>query len=73
MLYRVQVGGYADRASAEQLLKELKSEYPDAFITFGPDFRVQVGAFSSQAGAQEVANGLRSKGYRDVHIVPLQQ
>lgn len=70
VLYRVQVGGYADRASADQLLSALKGRFPDAYVTFGSDFRVQVGAFSTAEGANELADDLRAQGYT-VHIVPI--
>lgn len=71
VLYRVQVGGYADRASADQLLAALKGTFPDAYVVFGTDFRVQVGAYSTPESANEVAEQLRAQGYTEVHIVPV--
>lgn len=71
VLYRVQVGGYTDRASADQLLAALKGTFPDAYVIFSTDFRVQVGAFSTSETANEVAEQLRAQGYTPVHIVPV--
>lgn len=72
VLHRIQVGGFADRPSAERLLERLQPQYPDAFIVPGPEFRVQVGAFGSKDGADEVVAELAAQGYDNVHVVKVE-
>jgi len=68
-LYKVQVGAFDDRESAEAMAGRLKREgYADAWVTSTMPYRVQVGAYSNPDNATKVVKELESSGY-SVHIV----
>ncbi|MEW6228351.1 MAG: SPOR domain-containing protein [Bacillota bacterium] len=62
-LHRVQVGGFDDRAEAENLARELTQAGYPGFVTSSTPYRVQVGAFAEKANAEKLASELEKKGY----------
>jgi cell division septation protein DedD len=68
-LYKVQVGSFDDRESAEVMAGKLKREgYADAWVTSTVPYRVQVGAYSNPDNATKIVRQLETAGY-SVHIV----
>lgn len=68
-LYRVQVGAFDERESAEVMAGKLKREgYADAWVTSTAPYRVQVGAYSNPDNATKIVKQLEGSGYT-VHIV----
>ncbi len=68
-LYKVQVGAFDDRESAEVMAGTLKrAGYADAWVTSSVPHRVQVGAYSNPDNATKVVKQLEAAGY-SVHIV----
>lgn len=67
-LYKVQVGAFDDRESAEVMAGKLKREgFADAWVTSTVPYRVQVGAYSNPDNATKVVRQLEAAGY-SVHI-----
>lgn len=63
-VYRVQVGSYDSRESAEQMVQELLSAGIQAVVVFDSSkYHAQVGAFSSKERALAVADEVNAKGY----------
>lgn len=63
-LYRVQVGAYKERKSAEQLLAKLKNNGFNGIIKEDKDYiRVQVGAYRNKANAEDMSYQLKKKGF----------
>lgn len=63
-LYRVQVGAYAVKANADNMLNKIKAAGFDAFITqSGGLYRVQVGAYAVKANADNMMNKIKSAGF----------
>ncbi len=63
-VYRVQVGSYDSRDSAEQMVQELLSAGIQAVVVYdSTKYHAQVGAFSSKERALAVADEVNAKGY----------
>ena len=67
-VYAVQVGSFNERENAERLLREVRREFREAYMTVwetpqGSYYRVRVGRFKSQGEAHEVAQRLASSGH----------
>ncbi len=63
-VYRVQVGSYESRESAEQMVQELLSAGIQAVVVYdSTKYHAQVGAFSSKERALAVADEVNAKGY----------
>lgn len=63
-VYRVQVGSYDSRESAEQMVQELLSAGIQAVVVYdSTKYHAQVGAFSSKERALAVADEVNAKGY----------
>lgn len=63
-VYRVQVGSYESRDSAEQMVQELLSAGIQAVVVYdSTKYHAQVGAFSSKERALAVADEVNAKGY----------
>ena len=63
-VYRVQVGSYETRESAEQMVQELLSAGIQAVVVYdSTKYHAQVGAFSSKERALAVADEVNAKGY----------
>lgn len=63
---RVQVGSFAERANAQNLVDRLRGQYPDVRIMevelpFGKRYRVLVGQFTSENQAEGVARRLATQ------------
>jgi cell division protein FtsN len=61
--YRVQVGAFRSRVSADNLAAALRREGFAASVTPGELFRVVVGPYASQDLARHAAARLRGLGY----------
>jgi N-acetylmuramoyl-L-alanine amidase len=63
-LYRVQVGAFAERSNASEMVARLLADGFTAYIVRdGGLLKVRVGAFRDRAAADELAARLRAKGY----------
>ena len=65
IIYRVQVGAFAEKANAERQLDKVKAlGYNDAFIAVvdGKLYRVQIGAFREKANAERLAAEVKALG-----------
>lgn len=66
-IYRVQLGAFALKSNANNLLAKVKNlggDYANAFIKkVGLYYKVQVGAFGVKANATRMLNDLKSKGF----------
>lgn len=67
-VYAVQVGSFSEKENAEQLLRELKRVFDEAYMTIlettgGNYYRVRVGRFGSKDKAYRMAEKLVSLGY----------
>lgn len=64
-LYRVQVGAFASKANAENLLETLKRKgFSDAYVKQVNNlYKVQVGAYSQKSNADNMRIRLQSMGY----------
>lgn len=68
VLYRVQVGAFANRKNADNMEAKLKSAgYPTYMVQVDGLFKVQTGAFSVKENADRLAAELKAKGF-DVYI-----
>lgn len=68
-LYRVQIGAYSVRQNAENFLKKVQKNVPDAFITtINGLHKVQVGAYSVKANAEKQVEAMKKLGYKDAFI-----
>ena len=64
VLYRVQVGAFAERSNASELVARLLVDGFTAYIVRdGQLLKVRVGAFRERAQADELTARLRTKGY----------
>lgn len=67
VLYRVQVGAYAEKANAERQMAKLKAAgFSDAFIAVvdkGTLYRVQIGAYSVKANAEAQVAKVKGAGF----------
>lgn len=64
MVYRVQVGAYANKAYAVTMANELKSKAYSVIIKFYEEmYHVQVGAYSHKSNADNMAKRLKAAGY----------
>lgn len=64
MLYRVQVGAFANPENAEDLQVKLQNEgYPSFIVLNNGLYKVQVGAFRVLDNAVQMENALRNRGY----------
>ncbi|MBM4760832.1 N-acetylmuramoyl-L-alanine amidase [Bacillus sp. B15-48] len=63
-LYKVQVGAFRNKQSADQLTATLKSEGYETFVYSDQNlFKIQVGAFSEKSNADALAARLQNDGY----------
>lgn len=63
-LYRVQIGAFKSKASAEDYLKKAVEDGFDGFIVYNGDlYRVQIGAFSAKNNAENYLKQAKSKGF----------
>jgi N-acetylmuramoyl-L-alanine amidase len=63
-LYKVQTGAFGVKGNADALVKKLKSQGFEAFVTKdGKYYKVQTGAFSVKKNAEDLAKKLKSKGH----------
>lgn len=68
-LFRVQLGAFANKKNAEDLVKVLKSKGFDAIVTFdGSLFRVQTGAYSVKKNAENQLKKVKGSGYADAFV-----
>lgn len=68
-LYRVQLGAYSVKKNAENFLKKVKKNVPDAFITnINGLYKIQVGAYSVKANAEKQVEKMKKLGYKDAFI-----
>lgn len=67
IIYKVQLGCFSQRANAEKMLKQIKTQgdiYEKAYIKMiNGYFKVQVGAFSIKENAEKIKEDLAEKGY----------
>ncbi len=64
-LYKVQVGAFAERKNASELMAKLLADGFDPYIVReGGIFKVRAGAFRNRAFADELTSRLRAKGYQ---------
>ena len=69
VIYRVQVGAFKNRTNAENMLKKVKVDFPDAFIKIvGDYYKVQIGAFTVLDNATKCLEKAELKGYTDAFI-----
>ncbi len=65
VLYRVQTGAFKNKANADKLLGDVKSEGFDTYMVQSKDglYKVQVGAYSVKSNADAMAKKLKAKGF----------
>lgn len=69
VLYRVQIGAFKNKSNAENLLKKVKVDFPDAFIKeAGGYYKVQIGAFTILNNAERMLERAEMKGFVDAFI-----
>ena len=63
-LYRVQVGVFSSKKSAESLLTKLKNKgFNACMVQVAKIYKIQVGAFSEKANAEAMAKKLKAAGF----------
>lgn len=63
-LYRVQLGAFAVKSNAENLLSTVKKDYKDAFVVkIDNYYKVQVGAFAIKTNAENFLKEVKKKSY----------
>ena len=69
ILYRVQIGAYSVKSNADNFLKKVKKNVPDAFITIiNGMYKIQVGAYSIKTNAEKQLEKMKKLGYSDAFI-----
>jgi rare lipoprotein A len=68
VVYEVQVGAFLESEQAYEILEQLGSRYPTAYVTtregpIGRYYRVRLGPFATQPLAQQLAKVLQQEGY----------
>lgn len=63
-LYRVQVGAFSSKKSAESLLTKVKNKgFNACMVQVAKIYKIQVGAFSEKANAEAMAKKLKAAGF----------
>lgn len=63
-LYRVQVGAFSNKKSAESLLTKVKNKgFNACMVQVAKIYKIQVGAFSEKANAEAMAKKLKAAGF----------
>ena len=71
--YVVQLGGFANRANAERLARQVRAQGFNVSVSQGSSghlYRVRVGPAHDRAGASELAQQLHARGHSGGAIVP---
>lgn len=69
ILYCVQLGAYSVKSNANNFLKKVKKNVPDAFITkVNGMYKIQVGAYSIKENAEKQLQKMKKLGYTDAFI-----